>query len=66
MRVIINGKVEVIKSQSSLAELILSKGLREENVVIEHNLRILPKKEWKNTHLRGDDKVEIVSFIGGG
>lgn len=50
----------------NLSELILFKGLRAENVVIEHNLRIVPKEEWQNTYLQGDDKVEIVSFIGGG
>ena len=66
MFITINGKKEEVKLGLSLSGLILSKGLRAENLVIEHNLRILLKEEWENTHLRGGDKVEIVSFVGGG
>jgi len=66
MFITINGEKEEVQMKLNLSELILFKGLRAENVVIEHNLRIVPKEEWQNTYLQGDDKVEIVSFIGGG
>lgn len=66
MLININGKPEEVKIKSSLTELILSKGLCAEKVVIEHNLRIVPKEEWQNTPLEENDKIEIVSFVGGG
>lgn len=66
MRIIINGKAEDVNPQLNLSELILAKGLRAENVVIEHNFRIVPKGEWLDTPLRENDAVEIVSFVGGG
>ena len=66
MLININGKSEEVKIKSSLAELILSKGLCAEKVVIEHNLRIVPRQEWQNTHLQENDKIEIVSFVAGG
>lgn len=66
MRLTVNGKVEDVNTQLNLGELILAKGLRPENVVIEHNFRIVPKEEWLGTLLRENDAVEIVSFIGGG
>lgn len=66
MHITVNGKTEDIKAQLNLSELILAKGLRAENLVIEHNFRIVPKGEWLDTPLRENDAVEIVSFIGGG
>lgn len=66
MLININGKSEEVKIKSNLTELILSKGLCAERVVIEHNLRIVPRGEWQNTPLQENDSVEIVSFVGGG
>ena len=66
MLIKINGKAEEIKIKANLAELILSKSLCAEKVVIEHNLRIVPKSDWENTHLQENDKIEIVSFVEGG
>lgn len=66
MLITINGKSEEIKIKLNLTELILSKGLCAEKIVVEHNLRIVPRNEWLNTPLEENDKIEIVSFMGGG
>ncbi|PIQ87164.1 MAG: thiamine biosynthesis protein ThiS [Candidatus Omnitrophica bacterium CG11_big_fil_rev_8_21_14_0_20_43_6] len=66
MIITINGKPEEIKLQSNLAELISSKGLCANNLVIEHNAIIVPKQKWPKTALKENDVVEIVSFVGGG
>jgi sulfur carrier protein len=66
MIITINGKPEEIKLQSNLTGLILSKGLSVDNLVIEYNSRIVPKREWKDIVLEENDTVEIVSFVGGG
>lgn len=66
MFITINGKPEEIKTESSIDELILAKGLRPENVVIEHNLRIVPRFQWQDTLLGENDSIEIISFVGGG
>lgn len=66
MKVKINGKDVSIDATKTLEELILGKGLHPEKIVIEHNLRIVPKEEWNKTALSDDDTVEIVSFVGGG
>lgn len=66
MLIKINGKVEEVKIKANLLELILSKGLCAEKVVIEHNLRIITRNEWGKTNLQENDSVEIVSFVGGG
>jgi len=66
MLININGKSEETKIKSNLADLVLSKGLCVEKVVIEHNLRIVPREEWPQTFLAENDNIEIVSFVGGG
>ncbi len=62
----INGKKEEIKSKINLAELVVSKKLSAEKIVIEYNSRIVLKQEWKEVILNESDNIEIVSFVGGG
>lgn len=62
----INGKEEVIENKLNLLELVKSRGLSPERIVIEHNLCIVPKEKWSGIILEDSDKIEIVSFVGGG
>jgi len=62
----INGQEVEIERDLNLLELVLSKKLPAESVVLEHNLCIVPKDEWENVPLRENDHIEIVSFVGGG
>jgi len=62
----INGKDEMIEKKLNLAELVAAKKLSPEKIVIEYNLRIVPKDKWQNVILGESDHIEIVSFVGGG
>ena len=62
----INGKEETVGASVNLRELILDKELVPDHIVIEYNLRIVPKDEWPNIKLKENDNIEIVSFVGGG
>ena len=62
----INGKPETIKSAASLKELISGRGLIPEHIVVEHNEVIVPKEEWDRIVPGDNDKIEIISFVGGG
>lgn len=66
MNLKINGKDISTGAQKTLEELISEKGLHPEKIVVEHNLRIVPREEWPKTALNNNDTVEIVSFVGGG
>lgn len=66
MKVKINGKDESINNTVNLLELILSKNLCAEKIVVEHNLNILPKDKWQEVILQENDTLEIISFVGGG
>ena len=66
MRIRINGKTEAVDVKANLQDLIMSRGLSPEMVVVEHNRRVVSREEWPAVSLRDDDDVEIVSFVGGG
>ena len=66
MKLKINGKDVSVSPKKTLSELLAEKGLYPEKIVVEHNLKIVPKEEWSKTVLGDNDAVEIVSFVGGG
>lgn len=66
MNIKINGNDEIVEKKLNLAELITSKQLSPEKIVVEHNLRIVQREEWENIVLSHNDRIEIVSFVGGG
>ena len=62
----LNGVKTRIKSDTSLFELVKTKQINPDVIVIEHNLNIIPKAEWAETILKENDRVEIICFVGGG
>ena len=63
--VIINGKSFDFDGISVKACLVDS-GYDLLRVAVELNGNILSKKLYENTYLKDDDKLEVVSFVGGG
>ncbi len=62
----LNGKKIVIKSNYSIFDLLKKYKLSNKKVAIEHNGIIISKAKYKKKFLKNNDKVEVVSFIGGG
>ena len=62
----LNGKKIVIKSNSSVFDLLKKYKLFNKKVAIEHNGIIIQKANYKKKYLKNNDKLEIVHFIGGG
>ena len=50
----------------SVAEYLNSAGYSLKCVAVEINGNIVPKAQYADTILNDGDKVEIVSFVGGG
>ena len=66
MNVKINGRQEAVEKDTTIAKLISDKGFTPEHIVVEYNLKIVPKEEWGKIYIGEDDRIEIVSFVGGG
>lgn len=64
--ILINGKEERIRDGLSVLELLQLKNIRPEVVTVEVNDRIVERKDYRNTFLQAQDRVELVFFMGGG
>lgn len=63
---IINGKNHELKNKISITEMLEQLNLNKDKVVVEVNFEIVPKEQYCEWLLNKEDKVEIVSFVGGG
>lgn len=66
VRLFINGVEQVFEDAPTVAGLLERVGTGAEGVAVEVNLRIIEKKDFENTRLKGGDRVEIIRFVGGG
>jgi thiamine biosynthesis protein ThiS len=63
---ILNGQKYYTKSNISLFELINYFNYNDYLLVLEHNNLICSKRNWKNIFITNQDKIEIVTIVGGG
>jgi len=66
MTVILNGKNVDMAEGMTLLELLESKKLSPETVVVEHNREIIPADAFVSTILGDGDLLEVLRFVGGG
>ena len=66
MRLLLNGDEREIAGVSSVADQVASLGLDSRKVAVERNLEIVPRSTYADTALADGDRIEIVTFIGGG
>jgi len=66
MRLLLNGEERDIADITSIADLVSALGLDARKVAVERNLEIAPRSTYAKTALAEGDRIEIVTFIGGG
>jgi sulfur carrier protein len=66
MLIEVNGKSKEIDREISVREFLLELGANPKVIVVELNRSILEQSQWNNTVLKENDKIEIISFVGGG
>ncbi len=66
MEIILNGKKAELKNSLSLTALVRSQGMDPAAVVAEVNLKVIPEQEWENYMIKNQDRIELLSFVGGG
>ena len=62
----VNGQQIVIQNEMPLNEFLKKQGYDVQKVAIEKNGIIVPKKSFETETLTDNDKIEVVSFVGGG
>jgi len=63
---IVNGKPFETESSLTVADLLDKLNLNKNKVVVEVNFEIVSREVFSNYLIDKEDKVEIISFIGGG
>lgn len=63
---IVNGKEMNFEENLTVLELLKNLSISESRVVVEVNYNIITKEQFSEVILNKEDKVEIVSFVGGG
>jgi len=66
IEIILNGEAKVIKTQTTMIELIKDLELVPGRLAVEYNLKILKRNRWNDIYLAEGDQIEIVQLVGGG
>lgn len=62
----LNGQKYLITYSITISDLIDYLGYNKSLLVIEYNQFICNKTEWNNIFIQENDKIEIVTIVGGG
>ena len=66
MQISVNGETRTFEGVADVAALVAELGLDPRKVAVERNLEIVPRSTYAQTPLADGDRIEIVTFIGGG
>ena len=66
MQLTVNGEARAFRDVGDVAALVAALGLDGRKVAVERNLEIVPRSLYGQTRLADGDRIEIVSFVGGG
>lgn len=62
----VNGALRRIAAGTTVATLLAELGLADRRVAVERNREVVPRAEHARTVLAAGDRLEVVTFVGGG
>lgn len=66
MEVVVNGETRAVAANATVAALVSELGLDAREVAVERNRDIVPRAHYAEVSLEEGDRLEIVTFVGGG
>ena len=63
---VLNGEPHPFTAGTTVAALVASLGLDPRQVAVELNREIVPRATYDQTELVDGDRLEVVTFVGGG
>jgi len=66
MQILVNGERRDAAVGTTVADLLRELEIRPDRVAVEVNLEILDRQAFAHRGLREGDRIEIISFMGGG
>jgi sulfur carrier protein len=62
----VNGETRNVPVGTTVSGLIAELGLADRRVAVERNREVVPRAQHPSTVLAADDRLEVVTFVGGG
>jgi thiamine biosynthesis protein ThiS len=62
----VNGEARSVPAGSTVADLVAALGLKPAQVAVERNKLIVKRADHATTALADGDRLEVVTFFGGG
>jgi thiamine biosynthesis protein ThiS len=66
MEIQLNGEPHEIAADTTIAELLAELQLDDRTLAVEQNLQLVPRTEHAGALLAEGDRLEVVTFVGGG
>jgi sulfur carrier protein len=66
IEIVVNGVAKKIPRGTTVAGLIFELGLGDRRVAVERNREVVPRDRHASCELEGGDRLELVTFVGGG
>ncbi|MFC1586743.1 sulfur carrier protein ThiS [Planctomycetota bacterium] len=66
IQITVNGKDRIVAANSTINDLLANLQLAPEKVAVECNKNIVKKSGYDTSTLHDGDRLEIVTFVGGG
>jgi thiamine biosynthesis protein ThiS len=64
--IVINGQPRSVAEGTTVAALVGELGLGNRPVAVERNRHVVPRAQHATTVLAAGDRLEVVTFVGGG
>jgi len=64
--VVINGETRTVPHGTTVASLVAELGFGDRRVAVERNREVVPRAQHATTVLAAGDRLEVVTFVGGG
>lgn len=62
----VNGKPRCLPAGTTVSGLLQALGLSSQQVAVERNGQVVPRRQHEATELASGDALEVVTFVGGG
>ena len=66
LRIYVNGQAKEVEADTTVLQLLTELKLDATRVAVERNLEIVLRKTFAEAKLTSDDRLEIVTLVGGG
>lgn len=66
MRITLNGESREVEPGTTVGELLEQLSMQPRYLAVERNEQLVPRAEHADCMLQADDRLEIVTLVGGG